>query len=149
MPDEAADPGSDPGFARRVARSLLLAALDEDSLYVPGSPGSGKSTFCRWVAWLAAASVLPDHQVPPSKDYLEQLPESFRDRLPLLVRLRDFWQSLPGAVGTSTDYYLGYPRTEVHCRRCGGHQGHVFKDGPPPTGLRYCINGVAMKFVPA
>ena len=60
-----------------------------------------------------------------------------------------FWQPLPGAVGTSTDYYLGYPRTEVHCRRCGGHQGHVFKDGPPPTGLRYCINGVAMKFVPA
>ena len=60
-----------------------------------------------------------------------------------------FWQPLPGAIGTSTDYWLGYARTEVHCRRCGGHQGHVFKDGPPPTGLRYCINGVALKFVAA
>jgi peptide-methionine (R)-S-oxide reductase len=60
-----------------------------------------------------------------------------------------FWQPLPGAIGKSTDYWLGYPRTEVHCRRCGGHQGHVFKDGPQPTGLRYCINGVSLKFVPA
>jgi len=57
-----------------------------------------------------------------------------------------FWQPLENAIGTSTDYYLGYPRTEVHCRRCGGHLGHVFRDGPKPTGLRYCINGVAMKF---
>ncbi|MGI9522698.1 MAG: peptide-methionine (R)-S-oxide reductase MsrB [Hyphomicrobiaceae bacterium] len=59
-----------------------------------------------------------------------------------------FWQPLENAVGTTTDYWIGYPRTEVHCRRCGGHQGHVFKDGPKPTGLRYCINGVALKFVP-
>ena len=59
-----------------------------------------------------------------------------------------FWQPLDNAVGESTDYKLVYPRTEVHCRRCGGHLGHVFKDGPAPTGLRYCMNGVAMKFVP-
>lgn len=59
-----------------------------------------------------------------------------------------FWKPLPNAVRTSTDYLIGYPRTEVHCRRCGGHLGHVFEDGPKPTGKRYCMNGVAMLFQP-
>ena len=60
-----------------------------------------------------------------------------------------FTEPLPDGIGTKTDYKLILPRTEVHCARCGGHLGHVFEDGPAPTGLRYCMNGVAMEFEPA
>ena len=60
-----------------------------------------------------------------------------------------FYQPIEGALGTKVDHKIMYPRTEYHCARCDGHHGHVFEDGPKPTGLRYCNNGVALKFVPA
>ena len=59
-----------------------------------------------------------------------------------------FWAPIEGAVATSSDNSFLMERTEVHCARCGGHLGHVFTDGPPPTGLRYCMNGVALTFAP-
>jgi peptide-methionine (R)-S-oxide reductase len=59
-----------------------------------------------------------------------------------------FFEPIPGALATKRDWKLILPRTEYHCARCGGHQGHVFDDGPAPTGQRYCNNGVALKFVP-
>lgn len=59
-----------------------------------------------------------------------------------------FFDTLPGHIETKSDYSMVIPRTEYHCARCGGHHGHVFNDGPQPTGLRYCNNGVALTFIP-
>ena len=60
-----------------------------------------------------------------------------------------FFETVEKNIGTSVDFKLIYPRTEYHCKRCGGHQGHVFDDGPTPTGKRWCNNGLALKFIPA
>ena len=60
-----------------------------------------------------------------------------------------FWKALPNAIATSRDSAFGMVRVEEHCRRCGGHLGHIFDDGPPPTGKRHCINGLSLKFLPA
>jgi hypothetical protein len=79
--------------------TLLLSLLDQKSLYVAGPAGSGKSTFCRWVAWLACAGALPDVPVVPPEGYAETFPESFRGRLPVLVPLREFWHELPKRPG--------------------------------------------------
>tara|TARA_B100000614_G_scaffold229467_1_gene221881 strand:- start:161 stop:523 length:363 start_codon:yes stop_codon:yes gene_type:complete len=59
-----------------------------------------------------------------------------------------FYESLPNVFETKTDYHLGYARTEYHCKNCGGHHGHIFEDGPKPTGKRYCNNGVCLVFKP-
>jgi hypothetical protein len=77
------------------SRKLLLALLNEQSLYVSGDPGSGKSTFCRWITWLTCNGEMPDVDVPAPEEYQEPFPGQLRDRLPVLVRLRDFWQHLP------------------------------------------------------
>ena len=63
--------------------------------------------------------------------------------------LAEFWAPIDKAVGTTEDRSYGMVRTAAHCARCGGHLGHVFHDGPKPTGLRYCMNGLALKFKPA
>ena len=57
-----------------------------------------------------------------------------------------FYQSIPGVFETKIDYFMGYPRTEYHCKKCGGHHGHIFDDGPEPTGKRYCNNGICLVF---
>jgi hypothetical protein len=90
------DASSDPREARedRPEFELLLVRLGEESLYLPGDPGAGKSTFCRWLALVAASDTLPVHPIPDPEAYRETYPEGLRNRLPVFVPLRDFWQSL-------------------------------------------------------
>ncbi len=83
----------------REKPQLLLEQLDKHSLYVPGDPGAGKSTFCRWVAWLVAAGSMPPGEVAAPEDYTESFPRGLAERLPLLVRLRDVWSYLPQDAG--------------------------------------------------
>ncbi len=99
---ESADPKESAEARLRTDRrkpQLLLDLLDRESLYVPGAPGSGKSTFCRWVAHLASAGSMPDQPIEPPEGYEENFPASLANRLPLLVRLREFWSYLPHAPG--------------------------------------------------
>jgi hypothetical protein len=77
-----------------LAKTLALGALERDSLYLSGAPGSGKSTFCRWVAWLVSEGAMPAHEVDPPQEYAEQFPEALREHLPVLIRLREFWRFL-------------------------------------------------------
>lgn len=96
------DRQGEEGLLRAEGRekpSLLLQQLDRGSLYVPGDPGTGKSTFCRWVAWLVAAGSMPPRDVVSPEDYVEPYPTDLAQRLPLLIRLRDVWRFLPRDPG--------------------------------------------------
>ena len=79
---------------------------------------------------------------------LEKPKAEWRQLLPRETGWPSFYESLKGRLATKRDYWILVARTEYHCIRCGGHQGHVFEDGPPPTGQRWCNNGVALKLVP-
>ena len=89
------------GDSRKQA-PLLLDALDRQSLYVPGAPGCGKSTFCNWVAWLASEGAVPPPEVDAPDEFVETFPESLCGKLPILVRLREFWQALPVSTSAET-----------------------------------------------
>jgi len=86
--------GREIAIDRRQRADLLLDALGNESLYVPGGPGFGKSTFCSWVAWLVCAGAIPPADVEPPGEFVESLPETLRNKLPVLVRLREFWEDL-------------------------------------------------------
>jgi peptide-methionine (R)-S-oxide reductase len=146
------------------AASMLLRQMPSDARAVEGTFEVVK-TDAEWKAQLGEASYrvlrLEDTEYPftsPLND--EHRAGTFSCKgcdLPLFDAATkfdsgtgwpSFYQPLANAVGESTDQKLGYSRTEVHCRRCGGHLGHVFDDGPQPTGLRYCMNGVSLNFTP-
>ena len=158
-------------------RNLLLAGLSAGALAAvvfrasQGSAGSTPETFeitkteDEWKKQLTSEQfyVLRKHGTeraftsPLDKEYGAGVYACTGCELPLFASETKFnsrtgWPSfykpLDNAIGTTTDRAWGMTRTEVHCRRCGGHLGHVFDDGPKPTGLRYCMNGVALKFMP-
>jgi len=160
-------------FSRRQfgAASLGLALGVAVSRKLPAMAADDKETFeimktdAEWKALLTKDQyyVMREHGTeragtsPLNKNYAAGIYNCAACDLPLFASETkydsgtgwpSFYQPLENAVGSSTDYHLVYPRTEIHCRRCGGHLGHVFDDGPQPTGKRYCMNGVALKFVP-
>lgn len=128
----------------RLNPELLLAELAAHSLYVAGAPGSGKSTFCRWVAWLTCADEVPTHTVRPPARYAERLPSELRDRLPLLVRLREFWPQLPtigGTALTSNEIEAALIRW-IDTKRPGGLKGEVFKHHLSAGSALLMLDGV-------
>ena len=123
--------------AKSAWKSLLPAAayavlFEEDTERPYSSPLNGEK---RSGTFICAACYLPLFEAAKKYDSGTGWPS--------------FWQAMPGAIATATDHKLIMARTEYHCVRCGGHQGHVFDDGPPPTHQRYCNNGLALRFVPA
>ncbi len=157
--------------SRAVAKKPEGTVPATSSSSVDPQTGSGQSfeivkTEAEWREILTPEqyAILRDHGTewagssPLDKEYGEGTYHCAACDLPLfsseakynsLTGWPSFYEPLPKAVGTSEDKKFSLVRTEVHCARCGGHLGHVFPDGPPPTGQRYCINGVALNFVPA
>jgi peptide-methionine (R)-S-oxide reductase len=138
MPADAAAPASDTRFRLTPAQwkqrlsADQFAVLREEGTERPGSSPLLKEK--RPGTYACAGCGLPVYSSKTKYDSGTGWPS--------------FWAAVPGATGTSTDMKIGYERVEVHCKRCGGHLGHIFDDGPKPTGKRHCINGLALKFVP-
>lgn len=164
-----------PPFAHRLSRRRMIGWLTAACLPLPAACHGGIAeaktypftlTDAQWRARLTAMQYKVLRQAGTERPYSSPLNAEKRKgtflcagcALPLFASTTkfesgtgwpSFWQPLPDAVGTSTDFKLGYPRQEVRCARCGGHLGHVFNDGPKPTGKRYCMNGTALTFRPA
>ena len=151
------------GLAIAAAGAAARLARAEDKVAKTTATFEVARTEAEWKRRLSAAqfSVLRQHGTerpwssPLDKEYGRGTYHCAGCELPLFssdtkfdsrTGWPSFWAPLPEAVGTTTDRSLFMTRTEVHCRRCGGHLGHVFDDGPKPTGLRYCMNGIALLF---
>jgi peptide-methionine (R)-S-oxide reductase len=149
---------------RRVIRLLASAGLGASALPSGAAPAPFVLTQAQWKERLTAAQYRVLREAGTERARSSLLNDEKRAGtyhcagcdLPLFSSATKFesgtgWPSfyapLPEALGTKTDFLLIIPRTEYHCARCGGHHGHVFGDGPPPTGKRYCSNGVALRFV--
>jgi peptide-methionine (R)-S-oxide reductase len=139
LPAGAAAPAADPRFRLTPAQWRKRLSADAFSvLRQEGTERPGTSPLLREKragTYVCAGCALPVYASRTKYDSGTGWPS--------------FWAAIPGATGTSTDYKIGIARTEVHCKRCGGHLGHIFDDGPRPTGKRHCINGVALRFVAA